>query len=465
MNLPSLTNALNFFGQIFDSGRDALTGNLSLLFQILVTFEVVFAGLYLTLGNGTDFKGVARKILTIGFFSWIIQNYGFILKSVIDGFIFAGQTASSSSGITFATIQDPDRIFSRGLTLTKPAVDKLFANWDMSYLGIPSLDSLLLVFCIIISVLSFGIMAIQVFVTYLEFLLISTAGFILVPFGVFKPTAFLAERMFGAIIGFGIKLMVLALVVAVSDKFLETISLPETVSWQQGFEFVVIALALCFLTLHAPSVALSLLSGSPHLSFGTIATTATVSSLGASRTAQNASSLAQSGVKATAYSIGASTGGAVSGWSSMGSITQEKSLAGKLAKLASKSTSGALGAVSGQMSAVGGNTIDKITWGKDGGPSGQARYRATIGDESLKDSGKEGLLGSFNQGRFSVGSYRKHDATKRSSSASLNLLKSSDNSLSNNKIEDPNQKQTNIGGSKTDLNQVTKTNSHNKSEA
>src|SRR5690606_22015335 len=174
-------------------------------------------------------------------------------------------------------------IFTRGLELIKPAVNKLFEVLDHSYLSILSADSLLLLVCIISSIFAFGIMAIQVFVTYLEFLIVSTAGFIFIPFGIFKPTAFLAERIFGAIIGFGIKLMVLALVIAISDQFLQTIALPAEVTWQQGFEFVIISFALCFLTLQAPSVALSLLSGSPHLSFGTIASTGAATAFAGSR--------------------------------------------------------------------------------------------------------------------------------------------------------------------------------------
>ena len=229
MDAPSVTGALVFFGKVFDQGRNNLTGQATALFHTFVIFEIIFAGLYLALGTGADLKGVARKLLVIGFFSWVIQNYAWLLTQVMDGFILVGQKAGSSSGITFATLQDPGLIFVRGMEVTKPAADKLFQIIDESYTGILSADALLLVVSIVLSVLAFGIMAVQVFVTYLEFLIVSTAGFIFLPFGVFKPTAFLAERMFGAIIGFGIKLMVLALIIAISDQFLATIALPEQV--------------------------------------------------------------------------------------------------------------------------------------------------------------------------------------------------------------------------------------------
>lgn len=405
MNLPSLTNALNFFARVFDVGRDALTGQASSLLQIFILFEIIFSGLYLAFGSGANFKEIARKVITIGFFSWVIQNYAWLLQQVIDGFLLVGQKAGASSGVTFATIQDPDLIFFRGLELTKPAIHKLFQVADASYLSVLSPDALLLIVCIICSVLAFGIMAIQVFVTYLEFLIITTAGFIFIPFGIFKPTAFLAERIFGTIIGFGVKLMVLALVIAVSDQFLQTIALPPEVSWQQGFEFVIIAFALCFLTLHAPSVALSLLSGSPHLSFGTIASTGVASAYATSKMASGTGTVGKGLGGILTSGAGAATGGARSNWSK----TSEKG-----GSTISKLASAGLGGVTGIATGLASNTADKVMWGKDGGPNGQMRYRASIGDESLKPQGSNGIRGRFNAGMYSVPSFRQADAKRRS---------------------------------------------------
>ncbi|HMO18730.1 MAG TPA: P-type conjugative transfer protein TrbL [Oligoflexia bacterium] len=426
MNLPSLTNALNFFGQVFDNGRDALTGQATSLFQILVLFEIIFSGLYLTLGSGADFKGIARKLLAIGFFSWIIQNYAWLLQQVIDGFILVGQRAGSSSGITFATIQDPDLIFIRGLQLTKPAIDKLFQVADSSYLSILSPDALLLMVCIFCSVFAFGIMAIQIFVTYLEFLIVTTAGFIFIPFGVFKPTAFLAERIFGTIIGFGVKLMILALIIAISDQFLQTIALPPEVTWQQAFEFVIIAFALCFLSLHAPSVTLSLLSGSPNLTFGTVVSTGAASAYAGTKALGTATGVTTGAGKLLgggATSIaGAVTGGVRSNWSN----SREKN-----SSTISSVASAATGMVTGPLKAAASNVGEKVMWGKDGGPNGQVRYRASIGDESLSAGNRNSIMGKFNSGLYSVPSYRKVDSKARQS-------KSLDNSKNRDSKEKPN---------------------------
>ena len=336
MDLPSLTNVLIFFEDRFSVGRSALLGNVQGIANILVTFEVVLAALYLSLGSSADIRAVARKILVIGFFFYTIKYYGDILRWVVDGFLFAGEKVGSGVAVDFATLRDPAKVFIKGMQIAKPMADKLFTDIDSSYLGIPSVDSLMLLVCMIFTVFSFAIMSIQVFITYLEYLLVATAGFIIIPFGIFKPTAFLAERVFGAIISFGIKLMVLALIIGVSNEFLKTVVLPDTVTWQQMIELSVIAIALAFLSLHAPGVAQSLLSGTPHLSFGTIAAT----SAGASFAASSAAGRVGGGTSAVGSSVlkaaGAMHGGGASAAASMGALREESGVGGKSAKIASK---------------------------------------------------------------------------------------------------------------------------------
>ena len=61
----------------------------------------------------------------------------------------------------------------------------------------------------IFTLVAFFMLAIQVFITYLEFYLVAALSLVLVPFGVFKHTAFIAERAFGSVVSFGVKLMVL----------------------------------------------------------------------------------------------------------------------------------------------------------------------------------------------------------------------------------------------------------------
>ena len=418
MELPSLTNVLNYFEERFTSGRGALLGDVQDIASLLVTFEVVFAGLYLALGHSSDIRAIARKILTIGFFFYVIKNYGDILRYIVDGFLYAGEKAGSGAAVDFATLRDPGAVFIRGMTVARPLTDKLFANIDASYFGILSVDSLLLLICMVLTVFSFAVMSIQVFVTYLEFLLVATAGFIVIPFGIFKPTAFLAERVFGSIISFGVKLMILALIIGVSDSFIQTVVMPTEVTWQQAIELSVIAIALAFLSFHAPGVAQSLLTGSPNLSIGTVAASATLVSQMGSKAASSVGGTAVSGTLAAA---GAMHGGGAAASGSLGPISEEKTMTGKAARMASKAAMYGVGGVGGLVSGTASETFGKVMHGSKGSPNGSRYYREKVGDRSLGNTGggqqSNGIIGKFNAGRYSVSQYRDADQKKRKEKA------------------------------------------------
>src|SRR3546814_20986174 len=83
----------------------------------------------------------------------------------------------------------------------------------------------------VIVVLAFFVLAVQVFVTILEFKLVPLAGFVLLPFAFFGRTAFVAERVLGPIVSSGIKLLVLAVLtgigVTLCDRFVQAAPAPE----------------------------------------------------------------------------------------------------------------------------------------------------------------------------------------------------------------------------------------------
>lgn len=402
--VPSLTDTLNFFEHAFEGGRTVLGPNAKRLFTTLVTFEVVFSGLYIALGESTGIKTLARKLLFIGFLYWVIENYTDVLHAVLQGFLDAGQQAVGVNGIDLATLQSPDKIFQHGLIAAKPAVDKLFSEQQNSTFGIPSIDMILMALCLTASVLSYGLIAVQIFITYLEFLLISAVGFILIPFGIFKPTAWLSERVFGAIVMFGIKLMVLALVVGMSDVFVSTLSLPETVSWQQMFEFLIVSLALAFLSFHAPGIAVSLFTGAPQFSI----TSGAVSAIAANSLIHN-QARNQSSVVAAAANAGARTLGSMYGSSrpeisqgATGSRTSGTSSSSGLSKVARI----AAGATAGALAAPFNSAKENLLYGSDSPSSPTARHIRQRGDNPLE----KGLRGSFNRGKFSIQKFRDFDS-------------------------------------------------------
>src|SRR3546814_9021043 len=76
-----------------------------------------------------------------------------------------------------------------------------------------------LLFAWAIVIITFFILAVQMFVTIIEFKLTSLAGFILVPFSLWNRTSFLAGRVLGNVVSSGIKVMVLGVIVGIGSNF------------------------------------------------------------------------------------------------------------------------------------------------------------------------------------------------------------------------------------------------------
>lgn len=357
----SLNYVLNYFEQAFNLGRNALRGEAFSLFHILAALEVIIAGLYLTLGSGGAQLQAARRILFMGFLLFVIQNYDTLASQVIGGFIYAGELAGGSA-TPIATFQNPDAIVSAAFRAVGPGMEQLKTSTAQGWFGLPTVDALITLLCMCIGLLAFFFIAIQAFITYLEFLLITSVGLILIPFGVFRPTAFLAEKTFGAIVGFGIKLMVLAVILAVTSELMNSLALPDTITWQNAFNFVLISLALAFLSWHAPASALALLHGQPSLSLATAA--ATGMTAGAVGTASIVGGgIAARGISGTAIQSATALGGMASAGYQLGSqgarqvmspnvSTNSTSASRNIATKAAATTAGLVGAAAAPVAGV-----------------------------------------------------------------------------------------------------------------
>ena len=128
----------------------------------------------------------------------------------------------------------------------------------------------ILLFAWIIVLLSFFILAIQLFVTLIEFKLATLAGFILVPFGLFGKTAFMAERVLGLVISSGVKVLVLAVIVGIGSTIFGefTAGFTGEPTIEDAMAVVLAALSLLALGIFGPGIANGIVSGGPQLGAG-----------------------------------------------------------------------------------------------------------------------------------------------------------------------------------------------------
>jgi type IV secretion system protein TrbL len=119
--------------------------------------------------------------------------------------------------------------------------------------------------------LAFFILAIQLFVTLIEFKLTTLAGFVLIPFGLFGKSAFMAERVLGNVISSGIKVLVLAVIIGIGSTLFSEFTAGfggSTPSIDDAMAIVLAALSLLGLGIFGPGIANGLISGGPQLGAG-----------------------------------------------------------------------------------------------------------------------------------------------------------------------------------------------------
>jgi type IV secretion system protein TrbL len=216
--------------------------------------------------------------------------------------------------------------------------------------------------------LAFFMLAIQLFVTLIEFKLTTLAGFVLIPFGLFGKTAFAAERVLGNVISSGIKVLVLAVIVGIGSTLFSQFTVTSNGNQptiEGAMTLVLAALSLLGLGLFGPGIANGLVSGGPQLGAGAAAGAAlaaggvVVAGTGlAAGSAGLASSAVTGGVRAAAALRGAGSR-ALRGSSTVGAPDGAASVASPLRQAAKAESSGAQAA--GQPES-GGSTTGAPLW-------------------------------------------------------------------------------------------------------
>jgi type IV secretion system protein TrbL len=277
MNPGVVDNFLNVFTTYIDSGFGLLQGNVAYLSSTLIAIDITLAGLFWAWGADEDIIArLVKKTLYIGFFAYIIGNFNNLAGIIFNSFAGLGLEAAGSN-LPASELVQPGRFAQVGIDAGMPilqAAGKLmgFTSFFNNFIQI-----FVLLVAWLMVIVAFFVLAIQLFVTLIEFKLTTLAGFVLVPFGLFGKTAFLAEKVLGNVVASGVKVLVLAVIVGIGSTFFG--------QFTQGFgntqptiedalSLVLAALSLLGLGIFAPGIATGLLSGAPQLGAGAAATTA-----------------------------------------------------------------------------------------------------------------------------------------------------------------------------------------------
>lgn len=279
MEMTTVSEVMTNFITVFTPGRDALVHEAKWILYRLTAIELAVASLVWAV-NGSNFAAeLVKRSFIITIFFFLINNFNLVTKTVMGGFVQAGALATKTAAGE-SLITNPDRIFNAATKALTPIANEM---GKYGFSDILSLNPYMLLIAFVLTILAFTVLGAQVFITVLEYYLVTTLAILLLPFGVFQKTAFLAERVFQAMIAFGIRVMMLSFLLSVILPALEGIQVSEPPTWQSSFQLVFVSIILVALALHAPGMAAGLLSGTPSLSIGNFGRTAAALATGAVR--------------------------------------------------------------------------------------------------------------------------------------------------------------------------------------
>jgi len=320
------------FVTYIDSGFGLLGSDVAFLTTILIGIDITLAGLFWALSEDKSIMpSLIKKVLYVGAFAFILNNFSTLANIIFDSFAGLGLRATGSP-ISAADLMRPGFVAVTGYSAAEPLLEEVAKLIGPIAFFENFVTIVILMFAWVIVLLAFFILAIQLFMTILEFKLTTLAGFILVPFALWNKTAFLAERVLGNVIAVGIKLMVLAVIVGIGSTLFGSFAnsfAGGNITLEQAAATVLGALSIFMLGIFGPGIAAGLVSGAPQLGAGAVVGSTVGLAIGGAA--------ATGAVIGGARAIGSGVGGATNAAASVAGATSTAFTLGR-------ATSGAEGA-------------------------------------------------------------------------------------------------------------------------
>ena len=266
-----IDNFLGVFTSYIDSGFGLLGGEVAFIATTLIVIDVTLAALFWSWGGDDDIIArLVKKTLFVGVFAYLIGNWNNLAQIIFDSFAGLGLKGSGTS-FSAADLLRPGQVAQTGLDAGRPlleSISDMMGYWSFfeNFIQIACL-----MFAWVLVLLAFFILAVQLFVTLIEFKLTTLAGFVLIPFGLFGKTAFMAERVLGNVISSGIKVLVLAVIIGIGSTLFSQFTVGfggATPTIDDAMAIVLAALSLLGLGIFGPGIASGLVSGGPQLGAG-----------------------------------------------------------------------------------------------------------------------------------------------------------------------------------------------------
>ena len=400
-DLGIIDEFLETYSLFIDSGFGLLAPDVAFLTTALITIDITLAGLFWAMGPDTDIMGkFIKKVLYVGFFALIIGNFSVLSDIIFRSFAQLGLNATGST-LSASDLIRPGFVANTGFQAASPLLDEIadLTGPIAFFVNIVIISVLALAW--LITLFAFFFLAIQLFVTIIEFKLTTLAGFVLIPFALWNKTSFLAERVLGNIIASGIKLMVLAIIIGIGSTIFAQITAafqPGNVSLEQAVSVILGSLALVGLGIFGPGIANGIVSGAPQLGAGAAVATAAGVGAGAAAGGLAAKSVAGAAGNAATGSVKAAAsmaGGAQTAYSLASAASGSSGAKSVAAGMAGVASAGA-GQVKGAIGKAAGKVKSSIAERAQSGS--RAAFKATGGSGVSSGDSKVGNDGGKQPG-------------------------------------------------------------------
>lgn len=211
MEVGLLTETMNAFVDAFSGGFDRLRGAMNSLLYLLISIDIAWFGVKFMLGMESVPTGL-NKVMTIGMWSFIALHFDEHALALVDSLVQAGLIAAGAEGSSARTLLNPSAILDAGLKAAEPLsrnvlLYPLFAiAWGLMMLAYVAL-------------------AINAFMVMIEYYLAIAVVGILLPFGVLSPTRWIAMKPMSYFLSCGLKMMVLAFLVAIGRTMMAKVQI------------------------------------------------------------------------------------------------------------------------------------------------------------------------------------------------------------------------------------------------
>jgi type IV secretion system protein TrbL len=254
-----------------------------MIFGVLATIEFAWTWILYILekGGGEDdpFPILIRKILSLGFFYWILINGPMLLGALIGGFIWLAQNIGAMNGTTtpvsiaghVINILSPGWIFQQGVAIAAALDKSAMAHTSIWHPINTTFISLVVGLAMLVVIAAFAIIAANIIITLIEAFIVVGAGLVFLGFGGSRWTLPFMEKYIGYAVSIGVKLFVLYLVVAFGSQLSQTWLTDASNAGGDAATYFTIgldAVIYLFIAWKVPDFASSLMNGTPQASLG-----------------------------------------------------------------------------------------------------------------------------------------------------------------------------------------------------